>query len=90
MPSYDELQLAALIRSLPPAPEAWVAAAQELPRAGKGLSQILALAKANAEFNQALIDDLESALQKAGIDPKPRLVDELRARLAGQQTKPDA
>ena len=34
MTAYDEQRLAELIRALPPAPQAWVEAAQELARAG--------------------------------------------------------
>ncbi len=73
---YDELTLAELLRLMPPAPEAWVEAAKELPWADRGLEQILALAETDAEFRKALIDDLEAALQEKGFEPRPDLVDE--------------
>jgi len=79
--AYDEPTLARLLRLLPPAPEAWVIAARELPRADRGLDQILALAEADAEFLRALIDDLENALRGAGFELRPELVRDLRERL---------
>ena len=42
MTAFDEERLARLIRALPPAPEAWVRAAQELPLAKAGLDEIVA------------------------------------------------
>lgn len=78
----DIEQLADLLRALPPAPEAWVRAAQELPSARRGLDEILARAEADAAFRQALVDDLESALERAGFLPDPPLVDALRERLS--------
>ena len=80
---YDEERLAKLLRLLPPAPEAWVKAAQELPLARRGLDEIVERAVADAEFRAALIADLESALAQAGYEPNERLVEELREKLAG-------
>jgi hypothetical protein len=82
MSAYNEDRLAELIAALPPAPEAWVQAAQELPLARKGLDQIVARAEADAEFRKALIENLESALAQAGYEPDRPLVDELRRRFA--------
>ena len=82
MSTYDEERLAELIRALPPAPEAWVLAAQELPLARRGLDEIVARAEADAEFRAALIADLEAALAAEGYEPTDRLVAELRERLA--------
>lgn len=80
---HDEQSLARLLRMLPPAPEDWVRAAQELPRARRGLDHVLALAEADAEFRRALTADLERALRQAGFEPEPELVQSLRERLAG-------
>ena len=80
MSVYDEERLAALISALPPAPEAWVRAAQELPFARKSIDEIVARAEADAEFRRALIDDLESALAREGYEPDRPLVDALRRR----------
>ncbi len=79
--SYDELRLAELLRMLPPAPEGWVKAAQELPRVRAELDDIVARAVADAEFRQALIADLEDALRMEGYEPETMPLDELRRRL---------
>jgi hypothetical protein len=81
MNAYDAEQLAELIRALPPAPEGWVQAAQELPSARRGLDEIIARAVADAQFRQALIANLESALAEAGYEPGPALLDAVRSRL---------
>jgi hypothetical protein len=78
---YDEERLAELLRALPPAPEGWVRAAQELPRARRELDDIVARAVADAEFRQALIGDLEAALRAEGYEPDAIPMDELRRRL---------
>jgi hypothetical protein len=80
MSAYDEDRLAELIAALPPAPEAWVRAAQELPFARRELDQIVARAEADAVFRQALIADLEATLAREGYEPDRPLVDELRRR----------
>jgi hypothetical protein len=78
---YDEERLAELLRALPPAPEGWVKAAQELPRARRGLDDIVARAVADAEFRHALIADLEAALRAEGYEPELIPLEELRRRL---------
>jgi hypothetical protein len=82
MNTYDEEQLARLIGLLPPAPEGWVRAAQELPAARRGLDQLVARAEADEAFRVSVLADLESALQSEGVEPEPRVVDELRRLLA--------
>jgi hypothetical protein len=82
MSAYDEDTLADRIAALPPAPEAWVRAAQELPSARRELDRIVARAEADAVFRQALIDDLEATLAHEGYEPDRPLVDELRRRFA--------
>ena len=78
----DEERLAALISALPPAPEAWVRAAQELPAARDGLDEIVARAEADAAFRAIVLEDLEAALRAEGYEPASPLVDELRRRLS--------
>jgi hypothetical protein len=82
MSAYDEERLARLIGMLPPAPDGWVQAAQELPAARRGLDQLVARAEADAAFRAAVLADLESALQAEGVEPQPRVVAELRRLLA--------
>ena len=81
MSGYDHEQLAKLIGMLPPAPEGWVRAAQELPSARRGLDQLVARAEADAEFRQALFADLEKALRREGYELDSLPLEELRRRL---------
>lgn len=80
MTGLDAERLARLIRALPPAPEAWVRAAQELPLARAELDEIVARAEADAEFRSRLMADLEAALAADGHEPTPALVHLLRVR----------
>jgi hypothetical protein len=81
MTAHDEENLATLIGALPPAPEAWVKAAQELPFARAQLDDIVARAEADAEFRQALFADLERALRREGYELDVLPLEELRRRL---------
>jgi hypothetical protein len=80
MTAYEEERLARLIRALPPAPAAWVRAAQELPFARRELDEIVARAEADAAFRERLIADLEGALAAEGYERDPAMVAALRAR----------
>jgi hypothetical protein len=83
MSDYSEQRLAALLQMLPPAPVAWVQAAQELPVARAGLDDIIARAQADAAYRALLLSDLEAALRSEGYEPRRTLLDELRRRLDG-------
>ena len=80
--AYNEESIARLLGALPPAPEAWVRAAQELPRSRRELTEIVARAEADVKFRQALIADLESALAAEGFEAGERTVERLRERFA--------
>jgi hypothetical protein len=80
MNAFSEERLARLIRALPPAPEAWVRAAQELPLARAGLDEIVARAEADVEFRARLVADLEAALEAEGYDRDPALLELLKVR----------
>ena len=82
MSAFNEDRLAELIAALPPAPQAWVRAAQELPLARTEINEIVARAEADAEFREALIADLEATLTQEGYEPERPLVDALRRRFA--------
>jgi hypothetical protein len=82
MHDYNEETLANLLRSLPTPPEAWVKAAQEIPLARRGLDDIVERARADQAFRDALIADLEVALETAGFESDPALADAVRARLS--------
>ena len=80
MSAYDHDTLGRLIAALPPAPDGWVRAAQELPAARRGIDDIVARAEADVAYRERVVADLESALAAEGIDPTPLLLDELRDR----------
>ena len=82
MSAFNEDRLAELIGALPPAPAAWVRAAQELPVARTEIDEIVTRAEADAEFRQALIADLEATLAQEGYEPERPLLDALRRRFA--------
>jgi len=82
MNAYDIEQLSRLIGMLPPAPSAWVQAAQELPRARRELDTIVERAEADKAFREGVVADLESALRAEGIEPTRPLLEELRRRVA--------
>ena len=79
--SYDETRIGELLRRLPPAPEGWVRAAQELPFALTELDEIVARAEADASFRKRLLADLEAALEAEGYERDPAVVAALRMRL---------
>jgi hypothetical protein len=81
MKSYDIDGIARLLAALPPAPEGWVAAAQQLPQARAAFESLLELATADAALRARLVADLEAALTEAGITPTPRFVELARERL---------
>ena len=82
MHNYDEETLANLLRTLPAPPQAWVQAAQEIPLARRGLDDIVERARADQAFRDALIADLEQALELAGFESDSALADAVRARLS--------
>jgi len=79
---HDEERLGELLGLLSPAPDAWVRAAQELPRARQEIDEIAARVEADKEFRAAVTADLEAALRAAGYELDPRLLPVLRERLS--------
>ena len=78
---YDEERIGELLRAMPQVPEAWVQTAAQLPAARRAIDQIAALAEADAGFREDALRDLEGALERAGLEPSPALVEHLRDRL---------
>lgn len=81
MTACDEQRLAELIKALPPAPQAWVEAAQVLPLVRGRLDDIVARAEADLAFRDALVANLEETLRLEGYEPETIPLDELRRRL---------
>jgi hypothetical protein len=81
MNAYDEERIGRLLRLLPPAPQGWVRAAQELPAARAALDELVARAEQDAAFRLRLQADLERAVAAAGYEPSPYVVSRLRQLL---------
>jgi hypothetical protein len=81
MNGFDEERIGRLLRLLPPAPEGWVRAAQELPAARAALDELVARAERDAAFRLHLQADLERAVVEAGYEPSPFVVSRLRRLL---------
>jgi hypothetical protein len=75
---YAEEHLGRLIGLLPPAPEGWVRAAQEIPAFRAMLDDIVVRAEADEAFRADVLADIEAAIAEAGLEPEPRAVDALR------------
>jgi hypothetical protein len=56
---YDEARIAKLLKALPPAPPAWVEAAQELPSANRAMDGMVARAEATQQFQAEVAADLD-------------------------------
>jgi hypothetical protein len=79
---YDEDRLAELLRALRPAPTGWMEAAKELPAARRSLEDLVERARADDELRRAVIADLETALEREGVEPIRPFVEELRRQLS--------
>jgi len=81
MTGFADEQIAELIALLPPAPSPWVQAAIELPQARAAIDELVARAISDQARREAILADLEVALREAGVEPRPHVVAQLRARL---------
>jgi hypothetical protein len=87
MNPHTEETLARALRALPAAPEAWIEAAKEMPAHRARLDDLVARAETGAEFRDAVLADLDSALRDADLVPEPATLAALRARL--DRERPD-
>lgn len=71
--TFDEETIAARLRDLPPAPDAWVAAAAEIPRIRHALASLEQVIR-EAPDRAAHSERLERALADAGLEPTRALV----------------
>lgn len=81
MKPYDHNRLAELLAALPPAPQGWEAAAQELPRIERAIDALTRRIEGDASLGTDEVDRLESALAQAGIAADPRILEQARALL---------
>jgi hypothetical protein len=82
MDPHPEERLVELLALLPPAPQGWVEAAQELPLARHGIDRLVARAEADARFRELLIADLEGAFAQEGVEADAATVEAVRRRLS--------
>jgi hypothetical protein len=81
MRDYDEERIGELLAALQPAPDAWLAAAEEIPRTRRELTDIMRRLDADEEFRRAVQADITTALGHFGYVPDPQSVEALRRRL---------
>ena len=67
--------------SLPPAPEAWVKAAQNFPLARNGVDEIVERAEDDEEYRRRVIEDPRAALEEADVVAHMDAIEILRRRL---------
>ena len=81
MKTYDEEHIGELLSALPPAPEAWVWAAKQLPLDQERVEQILERAEADDEYRRKVVADPEAALVEADVVAHAGAVEILRRKL---------
>lgn len=81
VPAYDEEKLGEILSALPPAPEAWVKWAQEIPNTRRRLERIVERADADEDFRRRVIEDPETALEEFDVVAHAETVEILRRRL---------
>ena len=81
MPAYDEQHLGELLNALPPAPDAWVLAAKEIPQMRERLERIVERAEADDEFRRSVVANPEAALEAADVAAHADTVEILRRKL---------
>ena len=81
MNGYEEERLGELLSGLPPAPAAWVKAAQDLPLLRRGLDEILERAESDDDYRRRVVADPAAALEEADVVAHADAVEILRRRL---------
>jgi hypothetical protein len=81
MTTPDEEEIGRLLSALPPAPEAWVEAAREVPRTRRDLADALVRIEADEEFRREVMRDLDAALGAGAPERQTARAAVLRARL---------
>jgi broad specificity phosphatase PhoE len=79
--AYDEEKLGEILSALPPAPAAWVKAAQDLPLMRRSLDEIVERAESDEDYRRRVIADPEAALEEADVVAHGDAIEILRKRL---------
>jgi hypothetical protein len=85
--SRTEEEIAELLRALPPAPEAWVAGARELPRTRRELSDVIGRIETDEAFRREVEADVAAALGATGPEGEP--LDPVQAAAIRAHLQPD-
>jgi hypothetical protein len=81
MSAFDEQHLGELLNALPPAPDAWVRAAKEIPQTRERLQRIVERAEADDEYRRRVVANPEAALEAAEVAAHADTVEILRRKL---------
>lgn len=81
VPAYDEEKLGEILSALPPAPEAWVKAAQDIPLPRRALDAIVERAEADERYRRRVIENPEAVLEEADVVAHAEDIEILRRRL---------
>jgi hypothetical protein len=81
MAAHDEERLGEILSALPPPPEAWVKAAQDLPLMRQGLGAIIERADADEDYRRKVIEDPKTALEEADVVAHSDTIEILKERL---------
>lgn len=76
-----EERIAELLRALPSAPEGWVEAAKELPRARSEVETLVERIEHDERLRERAVVDSEALLRAEGVEPTPIVVAHLRRQL---------
>jgi hypothetical protein len=87
MTSYDEERLGELLSALPPAPEASVQAAKEVPLTRRRLDEIVERAEADDDYRRRVVSDPERALEEADVVAHSENIEIIRQRLDNEPPK---
>lgn len=79
--SYDEENLGELLSALPPAPEAWVKAAQDVPLARRRLDEIVERARADDKYRRRVVANPRWALEEADVVAHAENIEIIRKQL---------
>jgi hypothetical protein len=79
--AYDEERLGEILSALPPAPEAWVGAARDIPLREQEIDPIVERADTDEEYRRRVIEDPAAALEEADVIAHVDTIEILKRRL---------
>ncbi len=86
MPVYSEHQIASLLGELPAPPDHWIEAARHIPRVKRQLEEVLPHLGDQASGRAVETAEMERAIDAAGLEPAPELVNALRRHFESEES----